>query len=114
MSEQLFDAPPVKAGYYWSVRLEVAGVTFPSGSAYKADIKKRRSDETAIASLTTANGGLVRVSDTELDIVLAGTVTAGWEAGEVIGDIVRTDTNPDQHLSIEFALPVTVPLTRAV
>jgi hypothetical protein len=51
-----------------------------------------------IATLTTANGGILQVSDTVVEKVIAPEATVGLGAGSVVADVVRTDLTPPRHL----------------
>lgn len=71
-----------------------------------------RDSTVVLADLTTGNGGIVRVSDTEIDINLTDTQTAAMSPGSVIADFVRTDLDPNEHLRITIGVPVERPVTR--
>lgn len=105
------------AGYEWRQRLAVLGSdtpVFPVGVTLAAHIRRKRADAAPLATLTSDNGGLLRVSDSEIDIVIGGSISADWPVGEVVLDLVRTDTDPDKHLGIGLRIPVVLPVTRGL
>lgn len=107
----------IAAGYEWRQRLKVVvdPPPFPSGCTLAAHVRARRGDALPKASLTTANGGLVRVSDTEIDIVLSPSQTGAMtNIPSVVMDVVRTDPDPDQHLGFSLTIPVVMPVTRGL
>lgn len=105
------------AGYECRLRLAVVGSdtpVFPVGVTLAAQIRRTRADTSLLATLTSDNGGLLRVSDSEIDIVIGGSSSADWPAGEVVLDLVRTDTDPDKHLGFALRIPVVLPVTRGL
>lgn len=106
--------PKIPIGYQYRLRLKSqgAGVMFPAGATYTAQV---RSDETGevLATLTTAGGGFVRVSDTELDVVMTAAQTQAFPVGAVVFDWVRTD-GIDQHGGYIVTVPTFRPITRVV
>lgn len=105
----------IKIGYQWGYRIEVQGQTgayFPSGCQLLAHVKMDKSEVTPRAVLTTANGGLTRVDDFTLDIVMPSAQTAALLPGTAVFDIVRTDTEVDANLGIEGYVTVEQPPTR--
>ena len=70
--------------------------------------------EAALYSLTTANGGILRVSDTAVEMVIAPEATVGLGPGSVVVDVVRTDLIPPRHLSFFLEIPVVLPVTRGL
>lgn len=104
---------PIRPGYPWTVRLKFAAAGFvPVGATFRAQIRPRASASEALAELTTDGGGLVRVSDTEIDVTITAAQTAVLPVGSVEMDVVRTDTSPDQHLGFLMRIPVVQPVTR--
>lgn len=116
MSRITVDGAPIRIGYEWRQRLSVptTPAPFPSGVTFTSHVRANRSDTTVLATLTTDNGGLVRISDTEIDIVIPVSATTVMQAGTVVMDIVRTDTAPDVHLGFELKIPVILPVTRGL
>lgn len=107
------------AGYEWRQRVIVTpsaggSAPFPAGVELTAQVRQTRSAELVLTTLTTGNGGIVRVSDTEIDLIVSGVQSLSWGAGEVILDVVRTDTDPDQHLGFALRVPVVKSVTRGL
>ncbi|OYW56766.1 MAG: hypothetical protein B7Y80_01405 [Hyphomicrobium sp. 32-62-53] len=61
---------PIKRGFVWRQSIQfvdtddVPLAMFPAGSTYRAQVRAKPSDTAHLAEMTTANGGVVRVSDT--------------------------------------------------
>ncbi len=105
----------IKIGYQWGYRIEIQGqVTpyFPSGCELLAHVKMDKAEITPRATLTTENGGLTRVDDYTVDIVITAAQTATLLPGTAVFDIVRTDTAIDANLGIEGYVTVEQPPTR--
>lgn len=100
------------AGYIWRQRLQVTAEAppFPEGVTLRAQVRKSRAATEELATLTTENGGLVRVDDNSIDIVIAGASSTDWR-DSVMLDIVRTDLDDDEHLGIQLTVPVMMPVT---
>ena len=105
----------IEIGYQWTQRIQVqaASATFPVGCTLSSQVRTKRSDVAALGSLTIANGGLVRVSDSEIDIVISPAVTALMKPGTVVLDVIRTDLVPPRHLGFMLEIAVEQPVTRA-
>lgn len=114
MSVTVSDGPAVVAGYEYKLQLEADGPIFPAGCALTAQVRAKVSDSAVIATLTTANGGLTRISDSVVEITIAPSATANLPAGSVFMDMVRTDLNPDRHLNFNLEIPVIRPVTRGL
>lgn len=103
----------IEIGYPWVQRLAVEGVAlFPSGATFTAQFRASRDSENILATLTTGNGGITRISDTEIELNVSATDTANMTVGKVMFDIVRTDVSPDAHLGFTVTVPVVRPITR--
>lgn len=106
------------AGYVWNERVELVvptgdPVPFPAGCALTAHVRACVDDSTVLATLSTANGGIVRVNDTQIDLIITGSDSESWwEHGSVTLDVVRTDLAPDEHLRFILEIPVVRPVTR--
>lgn len=114
MSVSIAEGPAIMAGYEYRLQLEASGPIFPSGCSLTAQLRKKVSDPDILAILTTANGGLTRLSDTTLEITLPASASAGLPAGSVVMDMVRTDLTPDRHLNFFLEIPVIRPVTRGL
>ena len=114
MSVSISDGPAIVAGYEYRLQLEADSPVFPAGCALAAQVRAKVSDSAVIATLTTANGGLTRISDTVVEIAIPPAETANLPPGSVVMDMVRTDLDPDRHLSFTLEIPVIRPVTRGL
>jgi len=114
MSVSVSDGPAIVAGYQYRLQIEADSPVFPEGCALAAQVRAKVSDSTVIATLTMANGGIARISDTVLEIIIPSTATAGLPPGSVVMDMVRTDLEPDRHLNFTLEIPVVRPVTRGL
>ncbi|SDB57464.1 hypothetical protein [Bauldia litoralis] len=114
MSVDVVDGPAIVAGYQYRLQIEAEGGLFPEGAVFTAQLRSKVSAASVIATLSTANGGIVRVSDTVVELVVAPELTTGLAAGSVVIDLVRTDLIPPRHLSFFLEIPVVLPVTRGL
>jgi hypothetical protein len=114
MSVSVSDGPAIVAGYEYRLQLEADSPVFPAGCSLTAQVRAKVSDNAVIATLTTANGGLLRISDAVLEIIIPPAATAGLPPGSVVMDMVRTDLEPDRHLNFALEIPVVRPVTRGL
>jgi hypothetical protein len=119
MSTSRLRGKAIQAGYDWSLKIAFTGETSPEFSedaTFAAHVRKTPESSELLASLTTANEGVVRLDDHTIVLTIAGTVSANWlpNAAErkVFIDIVRTDEDPDVHLGFRLQVPVVKPITR--
>lgn len=99
------------AGYEWRQRFVSPVALFPASASFTAHVRRTIADADPLATLTTGNGGLVRVDDTTLEVVIAGSASTTWPAGSVVFDVVRTD-GTQQHLGFRVTVPVAAAVTR--
>jgi hypothetical protein len=114
VSVTIVDGPAIVAGYPYRLQIEAGTPLFPQDAVFAAEVRTKVSAASVIATLTTANGGLLRLSDTVLELAIAPEATASLDAGSVILDIVRSDLMPPRHLSFFLEIPVVLPVTRGV
>jgi hypothetical protein len=114
MSVSVSDGPAIVAGYEYRLQLEANSPVFPQGCALVAQVRGKVSDSTVITTLTTSSGGLARVSDTIVEIVIPAAATANLPPGSVVMDMVRTDLEPERHLNFTLEIPVIRPVTRGL
>lgn len=103
------------AGYDWTTRItfESDAVSFPSTATFVAHVRRAPEVEEILATLTTANGGIVRIDTKTLEITIPGAATEGWPANrKAYVDIVRDDQDPPEHLGFRLIIPVQIPITR--
>ncbi len=113
----MIDAQPGAAiviGYEWRQRIAVQSAVpvFPAGVVLLSHVRAKTSDTAILATLTIANGGIVVVSETEIDLVIPATATALMKVGSVVLDIARTDQPNPQYLQISLEIPVRQSVTR--
>jgi hypothetical protein len=94
-----------------TVQMPTGSVWFPSGSEYKSQFREYAGAPRVLATLTTAGGGIVRVSDRELKFVLSAETTQKFSGESVIFDYIRTDTTPDVYGGYIAEWPVHQPVT---
>ncbi|WP_353268359.1 hypothetical protein [Gemmatimonas sp.] len=107
---------PIVAGFPWSLDVTVTRETpfFPSGSTHTAHVRDTPSSGSIRATLTTANGGLTRVDDNTVRLLIPAETSATWKEGSVVLDIVRTDVTPDEYGGFVLTLPVVRSITRGL
>lgn len=108
------EGPAVMIGYPWRLQIEAAAPVFVEGAAYAGQLRLRASDPTVLALISTAEGGVLRVNDTILELGLRADQTAGLAPGRVVLDLVRVDIDPDLHLGFFLEIPVALPVTRGL
>ena len=114
MTVTVSDGPAIVAGYAYKLQIETDVAMFPVGCTLIAQVRAKVSDSTVLATLTTANGGLTRISDTVIEITIPAPATAALQVGSVVLDVVRTDLEPDRHLNFHLEIPVIKPVTRGL
>jgi hypothetical protein len=114
MTVSISDGPAIVAGYEYRLQLEADSPVFPAGCALAAQVRAKVSDSVVIATLTTGNSGLARISDTTVEIVIPAGATANLSPGSVVMDVVRTDLDPERHLNFTLEIPVIRPVTRGL
>ena len=108
------EGPAVLIGYAWRLQIEAAAPVFIEEAAYAGQLRLRASDPTVLALISTAEGGVLRVNDTILELGLRADQTAGLAPGRVVLDLVRVDVDPDLHLGFFLEIPVALPVTRGL
>jgi hypothetical protein len=113
---QKFKGKIITAGYDWSIRLSFANsaISFPANATFTSQVRRDPDVDDIIATLTTANGGIVRIDSQTLEIRISGAASTGWPNRIAYIDVVRTDTNPKQHLGFELRVPVRRAITRGI
>ncbi len=114
MSVTVVNGPAIVAGYPYRLQVEAETRLFPQDAVFAAELRNKVSAASVIATLTTANGGILRVSETVLELAIAPEATAGLGAGSVVLDVVRTDLMPPRHLAFFLEIPVVLPVTRGM
>ena len=110
MSTTVQAGAAIAIGWPYAINITSPSAIFPAGAVFKADFKRARTDPTPLFELTTANNGLVRVSDTSLTVAVTAAQSALLTAGSVLVDIARTDV--PNYLGFVLTIPVLQPVTR--
>ena len=108
------EGPAVLIGYGWRLQIEAEAPVFVEGALYAGQIRERPNATDVLATLTSADHGIMRISDTVLELALRPEKTAGLAPGRVVVDLVRTDLAPNLHLGFLLELPVILPVTRGL
>ena len=82
------------------------------GATFAGQLRAKVSASSALTTLTTGNGGLLRRSDTVLELVIPPPATEHLSPGSAVIDLVRTDLVPPRHLAFILEIPVVQPVTR--
>lgn len=106
------EGPVILIGYAYRLQLEAEADLFPEAATFTGQVRRRVEDSLVLATLSTANGAILRLTARRLEIVLDPAVTAGLHVGSVVLDLVRTDLDPDRHLGLLLEIPVSLPVTR--
>jgi len=101
-------------GYEWRQAVKVTGTppAFPAGVALAGQVRVTSAHGRLVATLTTANGGIVREADDEVTLVIPESATEDLHEGAVVVDIVRTDLDPPAHFGFQLRVPVRMPSSR--
>jgi hypothetical protein len=108
------EGPAVMIGYPWRLQIEADAPVFVQGASYAGQLRLRASDPTVLATISSAEGGVLRVSDTILELGLRADQTGVLAPGRVLLDLVRVDVDPDLHLGFFLEIPVVLPVTRGL
>lgn len=111
-SAHVQEGPVILIGYEYRLQLEAEAGLFPDGATFTGQLRRRVGDSATLATLSSANGGVLRRDARALEIVLHPEVTATLAPGRVVLDLVRTDVEPDRHLGVLLDIPVALPVTR--
>ena len=112
LSISVVDGPAIIIGYEYRLQIAAGSGLFPAGAAFAGQLRARVSAPGVVATLTTANGGLLRRSDTVLELVIPPAATGHLVPGSAVVDLVRTDLVPPRHLAFILEIPVVQPVTR--
>lgn len=104
---------PIIPGFPWDVTLRVKSKNpfFPEG-AYRAEVRVNP-NSAVITTLTTENGGLIRLDDGRMQVVIAGAGTASIRSETVYFDVIRVDEAEDVHTGLRVHVPVNRTITAA-
>lgn len=106
----------IMRGLRWQNRVTLSGsdtALVPEGVEIRSQVRQNEHAVTAIATLTTENGGIERVSDDAFDIVLTADQTEACEVGRVVMDFWRMDTEYPANYGFKLSVKVEQGPTRA-
>ena len=113
MGTDVFEGAAIMVGYAYTQRLVADAAIFPEGATFAAQVRGRVSSDAVLTTLTTG-AGISRISDTEIEVTIPADATANMPVGTVVMDVVRTDTDPEQHMQFLLEIPVQLPVTRGL
>jgi hypothetical protein len=108
------EGPVILIGYEYRLQLQAEADFFPEAATFTGQLRSTVTDSTVLATLSTANGGVLRHDDCTLEIVVAADVTAALIPGSVVVDFVRIDLTPERPLGFSLEIPVQQPVTRGL
>jgi len=108
------EGPAVLIGYGWRLQIEAEAPVFVESAIYAGQIRERPNAAEVLATLTSADHGIMRISDSVLELALHPDQTAGLTPGRIVLDLVRTDLDPSVHLGFLLEIPVILPVTRGL
>ncbi len=108
------EMPPVARGYVYPFRMSVPDgeAPFPEGVRLRAEVRDFAGADHVLGVLTTENGGLARVDDRTVDVVVAASITGLLTNTVMAIDFARVDVVPVRFLAIGVSLTVIEPVTR--
>jgi hypothetical protein len=105
--------------YDSTLSVSITGDEVPSTATFTAHVRYKTEDETILATLTTADGGIEWISSvvdgddykTTVALNFDGDVTSAW-TDSVITDLVRTDSGANEYMGFKIRLKFETPVTR--
>jgi hypothetical protein len=114
MSVTVSEGPAIIIGYEYRLQIAAESGLFPAGASFAGQLRAKVSTATPVTTLTSANGGVTRLSDRLVELVVPADATASLTPGSVVLDLVRTDLTPPRHLAFMLDIPVVQPVTRGL
>ena len=114
MRASIVDGPAIIIGYEYRLQIEAESDLFSVGATFAGQLRAKVSAATPVTTLTSANGGITRLSDRVVELLVPATATAGLAPGSAVLDLVRTDLTPPRHLAFILEIPVVQPVTRGL
>lgn len=108
------EGPAIVIGYEYRLQIEAEADLFPVEARLAGQLRARVGASSFAATLTTENGGILRLSDRMVELVVSGTTTSQLAPGTAVLDLVRTDLVPPRHLAFMLEIPVIRPVTRGL
>ena len=114
MTVSVADGPAIIIGYEYRLQIEAEADLFPVEARLTGQLRAKVSDSAVAATLTTDNGGILRLSDRVVELVVPAADTSRLTPGSAVLDLVRTDLAPPRHLAFVLEIPVIRPVTRGL
>ena len=114
MSVSVVDGPAIIIGYEYRLQIEAEADLFPEEVRLTGQLRAKVSASAPAATLTSGNGGIVRLSDRVVELVVPSAATSQLVPGTAVLDLVRTDLVPPRHLAFILEIPVIRPVTRGL
>jgi hypothetical protein len=114
MTTSIVEGPAIIIGYEYRLQIEAASDLFQVGASFTGQLRTKVSAATPVTTLTTGNGGVARLTDRILELVVPAGATASLSPGSAVLDLVRTDLSPPRHLAFMLEIPVVQPVTRGL
>ena len=114
MTVSIAEGPAIIIGYEYRLQIEAESDLFPVGATVAGQLRSKVSAATPVTTLTSENGGVTRLSDRMVELVVPATATAVLAPGTAVLDLVRTDLIPPRHLAFMLEIPVVQPVTRGL
>ena len=114
MTVSVVDGPAIIIGYEYRLQIEAESGLFAAEAQFAGQLRAKVSASAVVTTLTTANGGLLRRSDTVLELIIPSEATEHLSPGSAVVDLVRTDLSPPRHLAFLLEIPVVQPVTRGL
>lgn len=106
--------PAIIIGYEYRLQIEAEADLFPVEARLVGQVRSRVSASAAVATLTSENGDILRLSDRVVELVVPSAATSQLAPGSAVIDMVRTDLIPPRHLAFILEIPVIRPVTRGL
>lgn len=111
--KQYLQAKAIYTGAEWRLSFSVTSSdpVFPVNSKFKAQFREKP-DGKVLAELSTSNGGIRRIDDNSIELLLPGSASKHWKVDSVMTDIMRTDLTNPVHLGFSLKIPVKRSITQ--
>ena len=114
MTVSVSDGPAIIIGYEYRLQIETEADLFPPEAQLTGQLRSKVSAAPELATLSTANDRIRRISARKLELVIPPEATATLMPGSAVLDLVRTDLAPPRHLAFLLELPGVRPVTRGL
>ena len=114
MTVSVSDGPAIIIGYEYRLQIEADTDFFPAEAQLTGQLRSKVSAAPVLATLSTSNDRIRRISARKLEVVIPPEATATLMPGSAVLDLVRTDLTPPRHLAFLLEIPVVRPVTRGL